>query len=234
MKEKITQHFNKVFAGAPRTRNALDLKQEMVQSALDKYDDMVADGYSQEDAYQNVIESIGDVTELFNMVEEERVFLLPEKDRQRRALLISFAVGLYLLAAAALFFFSSINEIPGFLHIDYNAFAIVPTILLCIPPTMMIVYALNRYPKYTRLEKAAKAGLLVQCKNPEGYSGREKLFIKYVQSIIWTIAVLLFIITTFTTGRIEITWVIFLIAACVQKIVGLGIELKAEEGNKEG
>ena len=99
---------------------------------------------------------------------------------------------------------------------------------------MMIVYALNRYPKYTRLEKAAKAGLLVQCKNPEGYSGREKLFIKYVQSIIWTIAVLLFIITTFTTGRIEITWVIFLIAACVQKIVGLGIELKAEEGNKEG
>ena len=114
MKEKITQHFNKVFAGAPRTRKALDLKQEMVQSALDKYDDMVADGYSQEDAYQNVIESIGDVTELFNMVEEERVFLLPEKDRQRRALLISFAVGLYLLAAAALFFFQASMKFRDF------------------------------------------------------------------------------------------------------------------------
>lgn len=89
MKEKIRQHFNKVFAGAPRTRKALDLKQEMVQSALDKYDDMVADGYSQEDAYQNVIESIGDVTELFNMVEEQCVFMLPEKDCRKRALLIS-------------------------------------------------------------------------------------------------------------------------------------------------
>lgn len=74
----------------------------------------------------------------------------------------------------------------------------------------------------------------MQCKNHNGYSGREKLYIRYVQSIIWTIAVLLFIITTFTTGRVEITWIIFLIAACVQKIVKLGIELKAEEGNGEG
>ena len=55
-----------------------------------------------------------------------------------------------------------------------------------------------------------------------------------MQSIIWTIAVLLFIMMMFTTGRIGNTWVIFLIAACVQKIVRLGIELKAEEGNKEG
>ena len=59
MVEKIKQHFNEIFADAPKTRMALDLKQEMMQSAIDKYNDMVADGYSEEDAYQNVVSSIG-------------------------------------------------------------------------------------------------------------------------------------------------------------------------------
>ena len=77
MKEKIRQHFNQIFADAPKTRKALDLKQEMVQNAMDKYDDMVADGYSEEDAYQNVIESIGDVSELFTEVEDKNLLTLP-------------------------------------------------------------------------------------------------------------------------------------------------------------
>ena len=55
MKEKIIQHFNEIFRDAPKTRKALDLKQEMMQNAMDKYDDMVAEGYLEEDAYHNVI-----------------------------------------------------------------------------------------------------------------------------------------------------------------------------------
>ena len=54
MKEKIRQHFNMIFADAPKTRRAIDLKEEMTQSAMDKFDDMVADGYSDADAYENV------------------------------------------------------------------------------------------------------------------------------------------------------------------------------------
>ena len=73
MKERIKQHFNKIFADAPKTRKALDLKQEMMQNALDKYDDMIMDGYSEEDAYQNVITSIGDVRELFSEMEEKNL-----------------------------------------------------------------------------------------------------------------------------------------------------------------
>ena len=70
MKEKIIQHFNEIFRDAPKTRKALDLKQEMMQNAMDKYDDMVAEGYLEEDAYHNVINSIGDVTDLFSETEE--------------------------------------------------------------------------------------------------------------------------------------------------------------------
>ena len=41
MVEKIRQYFNEIFADAPKTRMALDLKQEMMQSAIDKDYDMV-------------------------------------------------------------------------------------------------------------------------------------------------------------------------------------------------
>lgn len=95
MKERIKQHFNKIFADAPKTRKALDLKQEMMQNALDKYDDMIADGYSEEDAYQNVIASIGDVRELFSEMEEKNLLTLSEKDRKKKAMLTSVAVGIY-------------------------------------------------------------------------------------------------------------------------------------------
>ena len=105
MKEKIKQHFDLLFNEAPKTRKALDLKQEMIQNAMDKYDDLIADGNSERDAYQNVIDSIGDVHELFPELEEKNLFTLPEKDRKKKAMLTAVAVGLYIFSGAGFFFF---------------------------------------------------------------------------------------------------------------------------------
>lgn len=86
MKERIVQYFNQLFEDAPKTRKALELKQELTQNALDKYEDMIQEGRcSEEDAYQNVIQSIGDVGELFEDLEEKNLLELPEKDRKKRA-----------------------------------------------------------------------------------------------------------------------------------------------------
>ena len=65
MEEKIRQHIKELFAKAPRTRKAMELKEEMIQNTLEKYQDLAGEGFQEEDAYQNVINSIGDVTELF-------------------------------------------------------------------------------------------------------------------------------------------------------------------------
>lgn len=99
MKEKIVQYFNQLFEDAPKTRKALELKQELTQNALDKYEDLMQEGrYSEEDAYQNVIQSVGDVRELFGDLEEKNLLELPEKDRKKRAMLKAVAVGLYIFA----------------------------------------------------------------------------------------------------------------------------------------
>lgn len=226
MNEKIKQYFNQIFAEAPKTRKALDLKQEMMQSAIDKYNDMVADGYSEEDAYQYVIDSIGDVTELFVEVEEKSLYPLSEKDRKKKAILTSVSVGLYLFAAAVLFFFTSISEIPGFRNVDPAAFAFVPTVLLCIPPTVMLVYVANMYPDSKRREKT---DMVEQYKEILHHNNKQRILIKSINPIIWSLTVVLYVIISFTSNRWEITWVIFLIAVCVQQIIKLILSLRMEE-----
>jgi len=225
MKEKIRQHFNEIFAEAPGTRKALDLKQEMMQSAIDKYDDMVADGYSEEDAYQSVIASIGDVTELFPEVEEKNLFMLSEKDRKKKAMLTAISVGLYILAGAVFFFFGMISEIAS-LPYELTGFGLVFAMIVCIPPTVMLVYAANMYPNYNKKENP---DMVEQIKEIKYGSNKEKAALKTINSLIWTITLVLYFLISIETFDWQITWIIFLIAACVQKIVKLIFELRTEE-----
>ncbi|MDE7477222.1 MAG: permease prefix domain 1-containing protein [Lachnospiraceae bacterium] len=225
MKEKIREHFNKLFTDAPRTRKAIDLKQEMMQSAIDKYDDMMADGYSEEDAYQNVIDSIGDVTELFPEVEEKNLLTLSEADRKKKAMLTSAAVGFYIFAGAVFFFFGIISDIAR-LHYDLSSLGLVLAILICIPPTVMLVYAANMYPGYSKKEKQ---DMVERYKEVKYSSNKEMAVIKSINSIIWIITLVVYFLISFATYNWHVTWLLFLIAICVQKIVKLIFDLKTEE-----
>lgn len=226
MKEKIRQHFDAILADAPKTRKALDLKQEMLQNAMDKYDDMVADGHSEEDAYRNVINSIGDVTELFSEMEEKNLLTLPEKDRKKKAMLTAAAVGLYIFAGAVFFFFAAIDDMTGYYWSnDLAAFGFVLAILLCIAPTVMLVYAANMYPTYT---KKQNSDMVDAYKAARYSSNKEKAIKKSIQSIVWTVTLVLYFTISFATYEWRVTWIIFLIAACVQAIIKLIFELKTE------
>jgi len=230
MKEKIKQHFDSVFADAPKTRKAIELKQEMLQNALDKFHDLVSDGYSEEDAYQNVVRSIGDVSELFPELEEKNLLNLPEKDRKKKALLTSISVGLYIFAGVVFLFFDMVGqaanrywENTGF---RYDQFGLCIAALICIPPTVMLVYAANMYPNYTRKEKRS---VVEDMKALRYNDNKSKAVKKSINTIIWTVAMILYFIISFSTYSWNITWLIFLIAGCVQAVVGLIFTLNADE-----
>lgn len=111
MKEKIVQYFNQLFEKAPDTVKALELKKEMTQNALDKFEDLLQDGYPEEEAYQNVVSSIGDVTELFGELEEKTLFTLSEKDRKKKALLHAMGTGSVSLLQEQQFDISTIEKL---------------------------------------------------------------------------------------------------------------------------
>lgn len=58
MKEQLIQYVNLLFAGSTGTE---DIKQEILQNTLDRYDDLLAQGLSPEAAYRQAIEGVGDV-----------------------------------------------------------------------------------------------------------------------------------------------------------------------------
>ncbi len=225
MKEKIVQHFNQLFEDAPKTRKALDLKQEMTQNALDKYEDMLQEGYSEEDAYQNVIRSIGDVSELFQEVEEKNLLELPEKDRKKRAMLKAVAVGLYIFAGVVFLFFGFLEELPGN-YTEYTSLGLVLAGLICIAPTVMMVYAANMYPGYTRKKEP---DMVEEYKEEKYLNNRDKAVMGAVSSIIWTLALIIYFVVSFLTYDWYITWVIFLIAGCLQSVAALLFSLRKEK-----
>ena len=136
------------------------------------------------------------------------------------------AVGMYIFAGAVFFFFGMISEITRNYRYDLAALGFVLALLICIAPTVMLVYAANMYPGYTKKEKDDMVELYKEAKYS---SNKEKAVRRSINSIIWTLTLVLYFIISFTTYNWHISWIIFLIAACVQAIVKLIFELKTEE-----
>ena len=61
MKEKLIQYVDLLFAGA---QDCEDIKQEILQNTLDRYDDLIAEGKVPEAAYRLAIAGIGDISEI--------------------------------------------------------------------------------------------------------------------------------------------------------------------------
>ena len=45
MKENIRKHIESLFADAPKTRKAIELKEELTQNTIEKYEDLISEGY---------------------------------------------------------------------------------------------------------------------------------------------------------------------------------------------
>lgn len=225
MNERILKHMDMLFEAAPNTRKALELKEEMTQNANDKYQDLIAEGYSEEDAYQNVIGSIGDVRELFEDLEEHTRYTMTEEERRKKAILTAVSVGLYIFAGVVFFLGGLLDDMAGSQFFDFATFGLIVAAAICIAPTCMLVYAANMYPDYKKKED----NMVEEYKVATSCNRREKAIIGAVSTIIWTVTIALYFLISFTTMAWYITWVIFLMGGCAEAVAVLIFNLKKEE-----
>lgn len=225
MNERIVRHMDMLFDAAPRTRKTLELKQEMTQNANDKYHDLLADGYSEEDAYQNVIGSIGDVSELFEDLEERTLYTMSEADRKKKALVTSISVGLYIFAGVVFFLCQWLDEMPGGEYVEYGSLGLVLAAAICIVPTCLLVYVSNLYPNYKKEDDS----MVEEYKEVTSTNKREKAIMGAVSTIIWTVTIMLYFIISFTTYAWYITWTIFLMGGCAEAIAVLVLNMKKDK-----
>lgn len=223
MNERVKKYLDELFEDAPKTRKAMELKEEMLQNSMEKYQDLLSDGWSEEDAYKNVIGSIGDVTELFEDLEEKNLLNLSEADRKKKAILTSAAVGLYILAGVVLLASTLIGDVfGGPRSLDYDSLGLVLAAAVCIAPTCMLVYAANMYPNYRK----KKEDFVEDYKEAKHLSNRDKAVRKSISTIIWTMVVILYFVFSFSSGAWHISWVIFLMGACVEAVCSLIYSLR--------
>lgn len=210
MKDQLIRYVDLLFAGAP---DAGDIRQEILQNTLDRYDDLITQGKAPEAAYSLAISGIGDVSELLGSNQSPAVTAAApsvpataEKPLWKR-LLRAFGILLYIICPIPLF-------VLGELGMD--------TIGLC--GTLAIVAVATAL----MILSGGKAKKQEQTEPP---SPRQELR-NAVNTIIWTVGLALYFIVSFLTGAWYITWLIFPMIGAVQGLVRAVMDLK-EAGKYE-
>lgn len=209
MEERLRQYVEHLFADAPKTRKMLELREEIFMNLKEKYNDLLATGASEEEAYEIVKGSVGDVDELISSANDPYTVPGPsEKERKQYARLTAVAVMLYILSPVFIIVLGSMRqEILGLTFM----------FVLIAVATGLLVYRSSLRPGY-QYEKEDDS-MVEEFKQWHVENKQKKEKQNAYVGAIWPIIVALYFIISFTTGAWYISWVIFIIGAAVQQIV---------------
>ncbi len=190
MREQLKQYVDLLFAGIP---DAEDIKQEILQNTLDRYDDLIAQGKTPEAAYQLAISGIGDIHEILgNQTDSTGVAVhAPVAEGNsfpRNKLLTAIAIACFILCPIPVLVFE-------------NSFGVC--LLL-----VMVAAGVALLTLYGKENRAADAPV-------DKRTTIKRMFCRGV----WICGVIVYLTVSFFTGDWHITWLIFPILGC---ICGLG------------
>ena len=200
MREQLTQYVNLLFAGAPDSE---DIRQEILQNTLDRYDDLIAAGKTPEAAYRLAISGIGDIHEILGTQEPEAP-VQPEApakenrttDDPMRKLLRAIAVGLYILCPLPLIVLDSMGmEIYG----------LCGTMSIVAVATVLIILG-------------GKKGGSSETRRAEADEPKTALG-KSISAFVWAIGLVVYLTVSFLTGAWHVSWVIFPILGAISNLV---------------
>jgi Flp pilus assembly protein TadB len=207
MNNRLREYIDNLFATAPSNMKAVEVKEEILQNLTDKYNDLIAEGKSEDVAFNIAVASIGDVSDLirelqglpqqYNKITEEN-----DKQKQRTALMTAIAIGLYIF-----------SPVPVILL--QNEMGIVFLFVFIAIATGILVF--NGITK-SKTQQVPDTMVEEFKEWRERNSGKNQLQ-KSVLSAIWAVGVVIYFVISFSTGAWYITWVIFLIIAAVEGVV---------------
>ena len=212
MIDRIKAHLDALFAGAPKTRRIDDMYQELLAGCLDKFADLTAGGMDEEEAYEKVIDGIGDVDELLGYVDKvakSSAFdpIDAAEKRKKRAVFTSMGVFGYFLALAAFFMFAFTGK-------DEMGFALL--LIFAGLATTVILY--GRMTTELKYEKADDT-LVEEMKKQMTIGKTKNKMASLAVSTLWAIIIVIYLGISFISGRWDLTWMIFLMAGGLQCLI---------------
>ena len=209
MREQLEQYVNLLFAGAA---DAEDIKQEIFQNTLDRYDDLVAQGKVPEAAYRLAIAGIGDINEILGTNVPRNAVSHPvtkedDEDTPTKKLLRAVAVGLYILCPLPLI-------VLGDMGMD--TLGLCGTLAIVAVATVLIMLGAKKENKESQKEKENDNRTPLQ---------------KGISALIWALGLAVYILWSFTSGAWYATWVIFPILAALDSLLTVLLKQKEQQGS---
>ena len=210
MREKLISYVNLLFAG---NADCDEVRQEILQNTLDRFDDLVADGKSPEAAYRLAIGGIGDINEILGQesapTRREASPAPSAEGYQRRdtpvkKALRAVAVALYILCPLPLLALAETGmEVTG----------------LCGLLTFVAVAT-----AFMMLGSPSK-GSPEESPAPKVSSPNQELW-NSIHTLIEVLTLVAYFLVSFLTGAWRVTWLIFVIGCALNGLVKAILDLK--------
>lgn len=205
MREQLIQYVELLFAGA---RDCEDVKQEILQNTLDRYDDLIAEGKVPEAAYRLAITGIGDINEILGSQPSHAAPQPhqsgPEVDSDKyRRLQRGIAIACFILCPVPLL----LCVVEGQVMIGITMMLMI----IAVGTMLMVVSGKD------------------QAQPPRRHNS---LFVSIAMSLLWPLATIVYFLISFSTGAWHLTWLVFPIAGAISAVIR-AIEDWKEENNHE-
>ena len=213
MRDKLIQYVQLLFAGAPDSE---DMKQEILQNTLDRYDDLIAEGRSPETAYRMAIKGIGDVNDILSGVPQGRpcpeapIKTKDDGDTPTKKMLRAIAIALYILCPIPLILLSEMGM---------DVVGVCCLLAIVAVATALIMMGAKKEPEEPDYSDSRPMG------------PREELQ-KSINTVIWVVGVAAYLLISFRTHAWYITWLIFPLIGAVQGLIRAILDLKEEKNHE--
>lgn len=215
MKDQLIQYVSLLFAGV---EDCDDIRQEILQNTLDRYDDLIAQGKSPEVAYRQAISGIGDINEILS---QEQTFACPPRSTQPRQepeqepeqepdssvkkMMRILSIALFILCPVPVLLFDEFG---------FDNLGVCCTLAIAAVATALLLLGKKDAPGNADGQESTEYTHSRAAVSP---ATRETLH-KGVKKLIWAIGLAAYFIVSFATGAWYITWVIFPIIGAVQSL----------------
>lgn len=209
MNKRIEAHVNALFANASGDTHIMEIKEELLANLNEKYEDFIGSGKDETEAFALVISSIGDIDSLLKDMGKSSTYapLEIEKNSQKRSVFISCGVALYILSIVPLIWYG---------RFGFHEIGLALLVLICAIASGLVAYGNSiSKSKYTR----ANNTFVEEYKEMVSINHERSKLKGAISSSLWSLIVVLYVIISFLTYWWHITWVIFLLGACLQLIV---------------
>ena len=209
MREQLEKYVELLFAGSHGTE---DIKQEILQNTLDRYDDLISAGKTPEAAYSLAISGIGDISELLQaggspaQQPQSQAKTCPppmQEQKETNKAVRAVAVALFILCPVPLLL---LENVWG----------------LCLLLGMVAVATMLMVATGNSRKQGDDEG-----QNTVPPTPRQRLR-GSIMAAINALGLVVYFLVSFATHAWHITWLIFVITAAVNGLVGACMDLKEE------